>query len=285
MKKTILITGSTDGLGLVTAKLLAKAGHRVLLHGRSQAKLEAAEQAVSAASSAGYAESYLADLSCIGDVEALAAAVAKQHQRLDVLINSAGVYAVRDPLTESGIDVRFLVNTIAPYLLTLRLQPLLGTSGRVINLSSAAQAPVDLLSLAGRGRHLSDSAAYAQSKLALTMWSHSLAQSRQDAGPVIIAVNPGSLLATKMVKEAYGIAGADINTGADILVRAALDDEFSVVSGRYFDNDVGDFASPHPDALDVKKSEQLVIVLDTLLSELGNTQRLADAVSRISNPY
>lgn len=266
MQKTILITGSTDGIGLVTAKMLAKDGHRVLLHGRSPAKLAQAEKAVSDVSSEHRVTGYLADFSCMADVEALSEAVASNHKRLDVLINNAGVFTVSDPVTQDGLDIRFVVNTLAPYLLTQRLLPLLGKEGRVVNLSSAAQSPVNLDALVGQGRSLGDNAAYAQSKLALTMWSRSLAQSLGDKGPAIIAVNPGSLLATKMVKDAYGVAGADIGIGADILVRAALDDEFGAATGQYFDNDSGRFASPHPDALDAKKTRQLVETIETLLA-------------------
>lgn len=266
MAKTILITGSTDGIGLATAKALSQQGHRVLLHGRSQAKLTKAEKVLSGN---GRVESYLADLSQMSDVEALAKAVTAKHKTLDVLINNAGIFNTPDTVTEDGLDVRFAVNTIAPYLLTQRLLPLLGKSGRVVNLSSAAQSPVNLDALIGQGRRLSDNAAYAQSKLALTMWSRSLALSLKGNGPAIIAVNPGSLLATKMVKEAYGVGGSDINIGADILIRAALDDEFATASGRYFDNDAGDFAPPHPDALNSKKSQQMVTVIETLLAKLS----------------
>ena len=91
------------------------------------------------------------------------------------------------------------MNTIAPFLLTRRLLPLLGASGRVINLSSAAQAAVNLRALVGEVQ-LSDNAAYAQSKLALTMWSRALALSLGRSGPSVVAVNPGSMLGTKMVK-------------------------------------------------------------------------------------
>lgn len=269
MSKTILITGSTDGIGLAAAKLLVKDGHRVLLHGRSQAKLRNAEKELSAAAGEGRVEGYLADLSRMTDVEALAEAVAKKHKTLDVLINNAGVFGTPDPVTQDGLDVRFAVNTIAPYLLTQRLMPLLGAKARVINLSSAAQAPVNLKALAGQGSRLSDNAAYAQSKLALTMWSYSLAQSLKNNGPVIVAVNPGSLLATKMVKDAYGVAGADIGIGAEILVRAALDDEFASASGKYFDNDQGQFAPPHRDALDARKSNEVVRAIETILAS-GN---------------
>ncbi|MDX2417550.1 MAG: SDR family NAD(P)-dependent oxidoreductase [Xanthomonadales bacterium] len=269
MQKTILITGSTDGIGLETAKILVSQGHHVLLHGRNPAKLKDAEKTLSALTGAkniiSPIESYLADLSRMSDVETLASAVIERHDKLDVLINNAGVYKTPEPITQEGLDVRFAVNTLAPYLLTQRLLPLLGSSSRVINLSSAAQAPVNLDALAGR-IHLSDEmAAYAQSKLAITMWSHSMALAHKD-GPAFIAVNPGSLLATKMVKQGFGMAGKDIRIGADILIRAALSDEFATATGQYFDNDVGQFASPHPDALNQQKSDEIVDAIESVLA-------------------
>lgn len=268
MGKNILITGSTDGIGLETAKRLVQAGHSVLLHGRSPAKLEDAERALSGLPGNGRVESYLADLSRMADVEALAKAVSDQHDHLDVLINNAGIFKTPNPVTEDGFDVRFLVNTLAPYLLTQRLLPLLGANGRVINLSSAAQAPVDIAALGGKGR-LADMEAYAQSKLALTMWSRDMGLARTESGPAVIAVNPGSLLASKMVKEGFGVAGADIGIGADILVRAALTDEFADASGQYYDNDNRRFASPHPDALDPTKSQDVVGAIEAALAQLG----------------
>jgi NAD(P)-dependent dehydrogenase (short-subunit alcohol dehydrogenase family) len=267
MRKTILITGSTDGIGLETARMLVSQGHHVLLHGRNPAKLEEVKNNLSGLPGGGRVESYLADLSHMTDVAALAEAVAEQHERLDVLINNAGVFKSPEPITQDGLDVRFAVNTIAPYLLTKRLLPLIGASGRVINLSSAAQSPVDLEALAGRARLTDDFDAYAQSKLALTMWSLSMALSLKDDGPTINAVNPGSLLGTKMVKEGFGMAGKDIHIGADILCRLALDDEFSTATGLYFDNDAGQFASPHPDALDTQKSEATVHAIEAVLSQ------------------
>jgi len=268
MGKTILITGSTDGIGLETAKRLVQAGHSVLLHGRNPVKLEDAERALSALPGGGRVESYVADLSRMADVETLAKTVTDKHDHLDVLINNAGIFKTPDPITQDGFDVRFLVNTLAPYLLTQRLLPLLGAAGRVINLSSAAQAPVDIAALAGKGR-LADMAAYAQSKLALTMWSREMGLARTESGPTFIAVNPGSLLASKMVKEGFGLAGADIGIGADILVRAALTDEFADASGQYYDNDNRRFAAPHPDALDPKKSQEVVSAIEATLAQLG----------------
>ncbi|GAB2756909.1 SDR family NAD(P)-dependent oxidoreductase [Nocardioides salsibiostraticola] len=267
MTKTILITGATDGIGLAAATRLAAQGHDLLLHGRNADKLEATAQTVRAVGGGGEVSTLLADLSDLSEVERLAADVRAQRTELDVLINNAGVFRTEVTTTSDGLDVRFAVNTISPYLLTQRLLSLFGPTGRVINLSSAAQAPVDPSALAGQAT-LSDGAAYAQSKLALTMWSAHLAGTLKESGPVIVAVNPGSLLATKMVKDAFGVDGNDIAIGADILVRAALDEEFADASGKYYDNDAGRFADPHPDALDPKKNltltDRIVAIIDGL---------------------
>lgn len=266
--KTILVTGSTDGIGLAAATRLAVDGHHVLLHGRNPSKLADAERTILTASPDAQLERWVADLARPRDVEAFAAALSDQHSHLDVLINNAGVYKTAVPRTADGLDVRFAVNTLAPHLLTRRLLPLLGASGRIVNLSSAAQAPVDVEALAGRV-HLSDYDAYAQSKLALTMWSRHLAREVGGDGPMIVAVNPGSLLATKMVREGFGVTGHDVSIGADILVRAALSPEFADVSGQYYDNDAHRFAPPHPDALDPATTAAVMRAIDTTLGAIA----------------
>ncbi|MFT5687058.1 MAG: NAD(P)-dependent dehydrogenase (short-subunit alcohol dehydrogenase family) [Myxococcota bacterium] len=265
MQKTILVTGATDGIGLEAARMLVSQGHHVLLHGRNPSKLAATRAALSALP--GQVEGFLCDLSVMADVAALAAEVAAHHSRLDALINNAGVYQAHQRVTSDGLDVRFAVNTVAPYLLTQRLLPTISDGGRVVNLSSAAQAPVDLDALAGSGV-LSDHAAYAQSKLAITAWSRHMADALGPDGPVIVAVNPGSMLGSKMVKDAFGVAGRDIGIGAKILVRAALSDDFQDASGRYFDNDAGRFAPPHPDALDSRKNAALVAAVEAVLARV-----------------
>lgn len=226
------------------------------------------EKTLSELSNNGHVETYMADFSRMADVEALAKVVINKHDKLDVLINNACVYKLAEPTTKEGLDVRFVVNTYAPYLLTQRLLPLLGTAGRVINLSSAAQAPVDLNALAGKVKLSDELSAYAQSKLAITVWSRHMALALKNNGPMIVAINPGSLLGSKMVKEGFGVDGKDINIGAEILLRAALSDEFSTASGKYFNNDAGQFASPHPDALDPLKQEAIVSVIEEVLAEL-----------------
>ena len=263
MTKTILITGATDGIGLATAKMLAGGGHTLLLHGRNPDKLGHAKAAVAAVMGAGEVETYVADLSNLAEVTLLAASIQQRYDRLDVLINNAGVYKTPHPIMADGRDIRFVVNTFAPYLLTIKLLPLMNADGRVVNLSSAAQATVDPEAMAGR-RRVDDMDAYAQSKLALTMWSRALAGKHAD-GPLIVSVNPGSLLASKMVHEGFGVAGNDIGIGADILTRAAVSDEFATAHGKYFDNDSGRFANPHADAMDAHKCESLVQQIETLI--------------------
>lgn len=265
MAKTILITGSTDGIGLEAAKRLMANGHCVLLHGRSQSKLDAVVEGLSSLTGGERIESYVADLSRLADVEDLAIALIENHKNIDVLINNAGVLRTSETLAEGGLDVRFVVNTIAPYLLTKQFMPTLSATGRVVNISSAAQSPVDLQAFLGKKR-LAEMDAYAQSKLALIKWSNHLSQGRDSHQPAIISVNPGSLLASKMVREGFGIAGNDIGIGADILCRAALSDEFADASGRYFDNDSGQFAAPHPDAMSADKSKAVVETIEGILA-------------------
>ena len=104
----------------------------------------------------------------------------------------------------------------------------------MVNVSSASQSQVIVDALIGQSRVRSDMDAYAQSKAAITAWTLAMAAAIGDGGPTIIAVNPGSLLASKMVKEGFGIAGSDLAIGADILARAALSEEFADANGKYY---------------------------------------------------
>lgn len=257
MSKVILITGATDGIGFLTAQMLANAGHRVLLHGRSEEKLLDAQQKI-AEQAGSEPETYRADLSNFDDVDKLASEVRNNHNKLDVLINNAGVLKTNTPLTSDGLDTRIVVNCLAPYRLTKQLLPLMSTDARILNLASAAQAPVDIDALTGK-RRLDDMSAYAQSKLAIILWSFDLAQ--QENTPVVIAVNPGSLLGTKMVKEGFGTSGNDVNIGADILCELALDEKHHNASGRYFDNDKGSFGQP---AIDASTEKNLAAIMRTI---------------------
>lgn len=262
MTKTILITGATDGIGLLTAKNLSAEGNTILLHGRNASKLEAAAKEVG-----GTTQIYTADLSRMADVTAMAAAIRKDHAQLDIVINNAGVLKINETMTADGLDARFMVNTFAPYVLTRALLPIIPKDGRIVNLSSAAQAPVDINAMHGR-KQLDDMGAYAQSKLAITIWSRELAKELAD-GPVVVAVKPGSLLASKMVKEGFGVAGSDLQIGADILREAALGGSFADATGKYFDNDSQQFAQPNAAALDADHSAAVMQGISEISEKLA----------------
>jgi len=243
MSKTILITGSTDGIGLLTAKMLAEQGHKILLHGRNATKLEVAKSEVG-----GNAMTYRADLSSLPETTGLADKILAEHDHIDVLINNAGIFKTPSPMLPNGQDIRFVVNTLAPYVLTKVLLPIIPNDGRILNLSSAAQAPVNIQALKGEV-HMGDMEAYAQSKLAITIWTQVMA-TEHASGPCFIAVNPGSLLASKMVTEGFGVAGNDLRIGADILCQLSLDASHAGETGKYWDNDAGCFAAPQSAAAD-----------------------------------
>ena len=221
MQKTILVTGSTDGIGLATAKMLASQGMLCCCIGRNPHKLADAQRRC-ALPGAGPIESHVADLSRIEEVEVLAAAAGERHGKLDVLINNAGILRTSDAVTRDGLDVGFVVNTVAPICSRSGSCRFWGRSGRVVNLSSAAQSPVDPEALAGRVR-LADCGDL-RSKQAR---AHDVvAPARADArscGPLIVAVNPGSDARQQDGEGGLpGVDGGDIGIGADILVRAAF---------------------------------------------------------------
>ncbi|MDT0594618.1 SDR family NAD(P)-dependent oxidoreductase [Glaciecola petra] len=267
MSKTILLTGGTDGIGFETAKKLVLRGHTILLHGRNPQKLEDTKALLMRLNKSAQIRTYRADFSKMTEVEQLIRSITSDYQSIDVLINNAGVFKTSATINDANLDVRFIVNTIAPYALTKGLLSLFDNTSRVINLSSAAQSSVDLAALQGK-KVMSDNNAYAQSKLAITMWTFQLAALLGETGPSLIAVNPASFLGSKMVKEAYGSDGKDLTIGADILVNAALNDEFAHVKGRYFDNDIGTWAQPHTDALDNSKNEELVNTIEAIIKQL-----------------
>ncbi|WP_420573493.1 SDR family NAD(P)-dependent oxidoreductase [Kordia sp.] len=265
MKKTIIITGSTDGIGKLTATKLAKEGHEVYIHGRNEEKLAKVISEIKTASNNSNIKGFAADLSTVSAVKKLAKEIISKVSKIDVLINNAGVYNSRISKTSDHIDMRFAVNYFAPYVLTNELLSLLEKSeqARIVNLSSAAQSPVSLDALAGN-TSITEQAAYAESKLALTMWSFYLAEKQLKTQ--VIAVNPGSLLNTNMVKEAFGTHWSSADKGANILYDLAVSDQHKNVTGKYFDNDKGSYGNAHADAYDKEKIQKLIGKTETILA-------------------
>ncbi|OAN64364.1 short-chain dehydrogenase [Balneola sp. EhC07] len=262
--RTILITGSTDGIGKLAATKLAKNGHQIILHGRNSEKLENTISEIKEITNNDRVSGFVSDLSDFDSIKKMIANISNEFSSIDVLINNAGVLKSSIEQNQDGLDMRFAVNYLAPYLLTHGLLTILKNSDspRIINLSSAAQATVSMDALVGK-EHISSNEAYAQSKLALTMWSFSFAQNHPEI--TTIAVNPGSLLNTKMVKEAYGRHWSSADKGADILVELVVSEKHAANNGKYFDNDHGDFSDAHTDAYDQDKIDQLISVTNNIL--------------------
>lgn len=268
MNKQILITGSTDGIGKLTALKLAKEGNTVYIHGRSEAKVNNVVAEIKEASNNDNVKGFVADFSDLNAVKQLAEQIKSEVPSLDILINNAGIFKTASVKTDAGLDIRMAVNYLAPYILTENILPVLekGTETRMVNLSSAAQSTVKKGILTGDVT-INASDSYAQSKLALTMWSFHFA--KQHPNITTIAVNPGSLLNTKMAKEAYGQHWSPAEKGVNILYDLATSDAYKDATGKYFDNDkgetIGHFASAHPDAYDEAKIETLLDITNSLV--------------------
>ncbi|MEP0213284.1 MAG: SDR family NAD(P)-dependent oxidoreductase [Cellulophaga sp.] len=260
--KHILITGSTDGIGKLLALRLAKEGHFIAIHGRSKAKLNATLTELKKESNSDNIIGFLADFSDLDAVKKMALEIKNTLPKLDVIVNNAGVLMTKADATANGIDIRLVVNYLAPYQLTTSLLPLLKKSNtpRIVNLSSAAQSPISLKALQGK-MSLGANEAYAQSKLALTMWSFNLA--KKEPSIIVVAVNPGSLLNTKMANEAYGQHWSPAEKGVDILYDLSITDMAKTES--YFDNDKGDYSKAHPDAYNEAKIEELIKISNNIV--------------------
>jgi NAD(P)-dependent dehydrogenase (short-subunit alcohol dehydrogenase family) len=239
-EQVILVTGSTDGLGRALAQNLAARGATVLLHGRDAARGEAAIQEIRKATGSERLSLHLADYSSLEQVRALAEAILAGHERLDVLVNNAGIGtsgptgATRE-LSEDGHELRFAVNYLAPFLLAHLLEPLLVRSApaRIVNVSSAGQAPIDFADVMLEHGY-SGVQAYCQSKLALVMLTFDLAEELRDRGVTANCLHPGTYMPTKMVLEAGTSPVDSLETGVEATSRLAVAPELDDVTGRYF---------------------------------------------------
>jgi NAD(P)-dependent dehydrogenase (short-subunit alcohol dehydrogenase family) len=178
--KTVLVTGSTDGVGRLVARRLADQGARVLIHGRDRTRGEQLLKEIRTADQ-GSAAFLPADFSSLAELRRLADTVRQECDRLDILINNAGIgsggSAGKRETSQDGHELRFAVNYLAGFLLTRVLLPvvMLGKPARIMNVSSLGQHPIDFDDVM-LTRGYSGSRAYAQSKLAQIMFTFDLAR-------------------------------------------------------------------------------------------------------------
>lgn len=237
--KTVLITGSTDGIGKQTALQLARMGANVLIHGRNHEKGKAVQKEISKLSGNNDLELFIADLSSQSQVRGLASEVQERHDRLHVLINNAGMFQKERWLTEDGIEMTFAVNYLAPFLLTNLLLNLLKESApsRIINVASIAHesAIINWDNLQGE-RYYDGYDAYALSKLCIVLFTYALAERLNGKGVTTNCLHPG-VIRTKLLREGFGDYPGDTpEKGARTSVYLASSPEMKGVSGKYFEN-------------------------------------------------
>jgi NAD(P)-dependent dehydrogenase (short-subunit alcohol dehydrogenase family) len=253
-QQTILITGATDGLGRALATALAAAGASLLVHGRDDERGHATVSQIEADTGSRRLRWLNADLSSLEQVRELCERVHRECDRLDVLVNNAGIGTTlpgdgRRMESHDGHELRFAVNYLSGYLLTRSLLSLLERSApaRVVSVSSAGQAPIDFDDVMLE-RHYSGVQAYCQSKLAQIMLTFDLAE---EFGANIVGatcLHPGTYMPTKMVRAAGVDPVTPLERGVEATLRLVGDPELEGVSGVYFDGLRQ--AAPHPQAED-----------------------------------
>jgi NAD(P)-dependent dehydrogenase (short-subunit alcohol dehydrogenase family) len=261
-ERTILITGGTDGLGHALAAELAGAGATVLVHGRNDDRGRETLEAI------GGGEWFRADLSSLAEVRALAKQVLDRHDRLDALVNNAGIGTAAPGdgqrlESAEGYELRFAVNYLAGYLLTRLLLPLLERSApaRIVNVSSAGQAPIDFDDVMLE-RHYDGVQAYCQSKLAQIMFTFDLADELRHRGVTATCLHPATYMPTKMVHAAGVDPVSSLEQGVQATLRLVADPELEGVTGQYFNGTRP--AEPHPQAGDPSARRQLRELSDRL---------------------
>jgi NAD(P)-dependent dehydrogenase (short-subunit alcohol dehydrogenase family) len=244
----ILITGATDGLGRGVANVLAARGHTILAHGRSRERLDATLAELPGEGHRGY----LADLSSLAEVRRLAAEVNEREERLDVLVNNAGIgFGGEREESRDGIELRFAVNYLAGYLLTNELLPLLERSkpARIVMVASAGQMAIDFDDpMIEHG--YSGGRAYMQSKLAQILFAVDLAERLPD-GVTVTALHPATFMPTKMVPSPT----STLEEGVEATVRLIDSPDVEGVSGAYFNGQREQDADPQ--AYDASARERL----------------------------
>ncbi len=233
-QRVALVTGSTSGLGRELALRLGSMGTHVIVHGRHR---ERAMEVVEAIESQGIggARFYRADLASFEQVREFGEAVLRDYDRLDVLINNAGIASAPNgrALSEDGHELLFQVNHLSHFLLTRMLLPRLLESApsRLVNVSSGAQTPIDFDDVMLEN-NFSGGRAYAQSKLAQVMFTFDLAEELKGREVIVNTLHPATYMDTPMVRRAGVTPSTTVDEGADAVMQ--LVNSPDIGSGGYF---------------------------------------------------
>jgi NAD(P)-dependent dehydrogenase (short-subunit alcohol dehydrogenase family) len=257
--KTVLITGSTDGVGRYVASQLAAEGAHVLIHGRDAARADAL---IGEIKRAGHEapKFYSADLSSLAAVRQLADAVLAGHPRLDVLVSNAGIGSQNEgpgrQTSADGHELRFAVNYLAGFLLAHRLLPLLKAAApsRIVNVASLGQHPIDFDDVMIT-KNYSGARAYAQSKLAQIMFTVDLAEELEGTGVTVNSLHPATYMNTTMVRAGGITPISTVEQGGEAILHLVGGDDVADKSGLFF-NGMNE-AKANPQAYDVAARQRL----------------------------
>jgi NAD(P)-dependent dehydrogenase (short-subunit alcohol dehydrogenase family) len=238
-EQTVLITGATGGLGRALVHRAAGHGATVVAHGRDERRLRDLALEVEEATGTSI-DTVAADLADLREVDRIADSVLDTYDRLDVLVNNAGVgFGVPDGPREvsvDGIELRFAVNHLAAYRLAGRLAKLLEVSApsRIVQVASAGQLaldPDDPLTEHG----WDGVTAYRRAKLAQVMATYDLAADLVGTGVTVNALHPATFMDTAMVRDSGVSPTSTVEEGLAATWRLVADPDLEGVSGRYFD--------------------------------------------------
>lgn len=235
--KTALVTGSTDGLGREVAMRLGALGARVVVHGRNRER--GAEVVRSIQSAGGEAAFHAADFASLEEVRKLSDTIRASYDRLDLLINNAGIYVTAGQnarqTSVDGHELTFAVNYLAGYLLTYSLLPLLTKSApaRIVNVSSLAQQPLDFDDVM-LTHGFSPGRAYAQSKLAQILFTMDLAEQLPADRVTATCLHPATYMNTNMVTKAGATPRSTVDEGATAVMNLAVSPALAGRTGLYF---------------------------------------------------
>jgi NAD(P)-dependent dehydrogenase (short-subunit alcohol dehydrogenase family) len=242
--KTCMVTGCNVGIGKQTALNLAKMGARVVMVCRSPEKGEAAMAEIQAKSGNSQIELMLANLSSMAAIRVLAKEYKASHDKLDVLINNAGVVPWKRSLTVDGMELTFAVNHLAPFLLTNLLLDTIKASApaRIINLTSGLHTggSIDFDDLQSE-KKFGGFHAYKEAKLGVVLFTYELARRLEGTEVTVNTVHPG-VIKSSLGRYApwYMRIGTfffkDLETGAEIPTYLASSPEVKQVTGKYFKN-------------------------------------------------